>query len=157
MRLAVLFAATVVVAAAPPAGLAPMNEAAFTKTLAAQKGKVVLFDFWATWCEPCRAEMPLLAKLDQKLKPKGFVLVTVSADEPEDTARAVAFLAKSGIGGAAYLKQAKDDDAFIRSIDGKWSGALPAMFLYDKTGKKARSFIGETPIAEIEAAISKLQ
>jgi len=51
---------------------------------------------------------------------------------------------------------AKDDDKFINSVDPKWSGALPALFLYDRQGKLVKSFIGETELAVIEAAIRKI-
>ncbi len=142
--------------AAAPGKPSPLDEAGFQKLLATNKGKVVLINFWATWCEPCRAEMPLLAKLDAKLKAKGFSLVTVSADEPEDASRAGEFLAKAGIANPGYLKQAKSDEKFINAIDPKWSGALPALFLYDKAGKKSRGFIGETSISTIESAVAKL-
>ena len=55
-----------------------INETSYPKVIAAQKGKVVLVDFWATWCVPCRKEMPEIAKLEAKLKAKGFVVVPVS-------------------------------------------------------------------------------
>lgn len=100
--------------------------------------------------------MPILAKMAAQLAPKGLVVITVSADEPEDNALAVAFLKKAGFDGPSYLKTAKNDEAFINSIDPKWPGALPAMFLYDRAGKKAKSFIGETEKSVLEAAISKL-
>lgn len=143
-------------ASALPAKLPLLDEAGFQKLLASQKGKVVLFDFWATWCEPCRAEMPSLVKMMAQLAPKGLSVITVSADEPEDNALAVEFLKKAGYNGPAYLKAAKSDDAFIRAIDPKWSGALPAKFLYDRAGKKVRSFIGETEKSVLEAEIRKL-
>lgn len=141
---------------APATPLPPLDEAGFQKLLAANKGKVVLFDFWATWCEPCRKEMPLLSKMSERLKAKGLVVITVSADEPEDNARAREFLNVAKFNGPSYLKQAKNDEKFINSVDPKWSGALPAMFLYDKAGRKAKSFIGETEIPVLEAAITKL-
>jgi thiol-disulfide isomerase/thioredoxin len=139
-----------------PAALTPLDETSYPKTVAAQKGKVVLVNFWATWCVPCRAEMPALAKMQARLKPKGFTLVTVSADEPEQQAQASEFLAKYGIPGPAYLKVAKDDDKFINAIDPKWSGALPALVIYDRSGKKVKVFVGETNLAEVEAVIAKL-
>jgi thiol-disulfide isomerase/thioredoxin len=142
--------------AALPAKLPALDEAGFQKLLASQKGKVVLFDFWATWCEPCRAEMPALVKMMAQLAPKGLAVITVSADEPEDNALAVEFLRKAGYDGPAYLKVAKSDDAFINFIDPKWSGALPAKFLYDRAGKKVKSFIGETEKSVLEAEIKKL-
>jgi cytochrome c biogenesis protein CcmG, thiol:disulfide interchange protein DsbE len=136
--------------------LTPVDEAGYAKLVAAHKGKIVLVDFWATWCEPCRAEMPQLVKLEQKLRARGFELVTVSADEPEQEAAASKVLKADGVSGPAYLKKAADDDKFIGAIDSKWGGALPALFLYDRTGEKARSFIGETPMRDLEAAIEKL-
>jgi len=136
--------------------LLPLDEAVYQKLIASAKGKVLLVNFWATWCEPCRTEMPALAQLQSNLRAKGFQLVTVSADEPEEEAAARQFLVKSNIQGPAYLKKVKDDDAFIRSVDPKWSGALPALILFDRTGRKSRAFIGETDLKDLEAAIRKL-
>jgi hypothetical protein len=101
--------------------------------------------------------MPQLAKLADKLKARGLRLVTISADEPEAVATAKKFLGEMGAGGfPSYLKRANDDDKFAATIDPKWQGALPALFLYDRTGKKVRSFIGESSMADVEAAIQKL-
>jgi thiol-disulfide isomerase/thioredoxin len=141
---------------AAPTKLSPVSETTLPTTVAAHKGKVVLVNFWATWCEPCREEMPALAKIQAALAAKGLVLLTVSADEPEDEKAAIAFLTKAGIQAPAYLKQAKNDDKFINSIDPKWSGALPALVLYDKTGKKTKVWIGETDLKTVRATIDKL-
>ena len=142
--------------AAPPDQLVPLNEAAYKKTVADAKGKVVLVNVWATWCAPCRAEMPKLAALEKKLAPKGFTLITLSADDEEKRAAALDFLKKSGIQQPAYIRQTDDEEKYVNAIDAKWSGALPALFLYDRKGVKSKSFIGETPLATIEAAIQKL-
>lgn len=136
--------------------LTPVDDAGYTKLVAAHKGKVVMMDFWATWCKPCRAEMPELVKLSQKLRARGFELITVSADEPSKEGAALTVLKEDGVTGPTYLKKVADDDKFSDSIDPKWGGALPALFLYDRNGKKVRSFIGETPIKDLEAAIEKL-
>ena len=136
--------------------LAPLNEAAYRKTIESHKGKVVLANLWATWCAPCRAEMPKLVALQKKLAAKGFVLVTVSADDEEKRAAALEFIRKNGVPFPSYIRQTSDEEKFVNAIDPKWSGALPALFLYDRKGVKAISFIGETPIATIEAAIQKL-
>lgn len=136
--------------------LTVLDESGYTKLVAAHKGKVILVDFWATWCKPCRAEMPELVRLGQKLRARGFELITVSADEPEQESAALEVLKDHHVAGTMYLKRPVDDDKFIDSIDPKWGGALPALFLYDRAGKKARSFIGETPVKDLEAAIEKL-
>jgi thiol-disulfide isomerase/thioredoxin len=125
MRLAIcLFLA---VGLALPAGFTSINEPGYPKMIAAQKGKVILVNFWATYCVPCRAE-----------------------------GRAQAFLDATKVTGARYLRKANNDDAFINSIDPKWSGALPASFLYDRAGKKVKSLIGEADLKALEAQIQKL-
>jgi hypothetical protein len=68
----------------------------------------------------------------------------------------VEFLKKTGVTGPAYIKRAKDDDKFINSVDPKWSGALPALFVYDRQGHKVQSFIGETEMADLEALLAKI-
>lgn len=133
----------------------PVDEKSFAGAVAAHKGTVVLVNFWATWCGPCRVEIPLLARLEARLKPRGFVLLTVSADEPEDLAEARKFLKESGVGGAWYRKDSRDDDAFIRAVHPKWSGALPAVLLYDRQGRLAQTFFGETGFSVIEAAVER--
>jgi len=136
--------------------LLPVNETGFQKLVDSHKGKVVVYDFWATWCAPCRAELPQLVKLEAKLRSQGVEVITISADEPEQKAAAEKFIQQFGVSGPTYLKHADDDDHFINAIDPKWSGALPALFLYDKSGHKVRSFIGETDMSALEAAIHKL-
>jgi thiol-disulfide isomerase/thioredoxin len=136
--------------------LEPIDEAGFDRVLASNRGKVVLFDFWATWCDPCRAELPELVQLDRKWRSRGFVLATVSADLPNAESAALRFLSESRVRFPAYVKHAANDERFIDFIDPKWSGALPALFLYDRTGHHAASFIGESESAEIEKAIEKL-
>jgi thiol-disulfide isomerase/thioredoxin len=151
--LAVLILASAAVSAA---GLDPVDESSYPRIVASAKGKVLLVNFWATWCAPCRKEMPLLVSMERRLKEKGFRLVTVSADEPEQESSAAAFLGQFKVPPPAYIRRAKDDDAFIRLVDPKWSGALPALIIYGRDGRKARSFFGEASLTELEAAVSKL-
>lgn len=139
--------------AAAQARFAPLDEDGYRRVIAESKGSVVLVDFWATWCVPCREEMPRVVALSRKL---GVRLVTVSCDEPEQEKGALDFLAKNRAPGPFYLKRASDDDKFINSVDPKWSGALPALFLYSRQGRQAKSFIGETDMNALEAALRKL-
>jgi thiol-disulfide isomerase/thioredoxin len=138
------------------ADLKPVNEATYPKMVASAKGKVVLVNFWATYCVPCRKEMPALVALHQRLGAKGFLFITVSADEIEQEKDAAAFLDKTKVAAPFYIKRAKDDDAFINALDPKWSGALPASYLYDRQGKKVKSYFGEVNLKQLEADILKL-
>ena len=136
--------------------LAPVDESGYQAILKSNAGNVVLIDFWATWCAPCREEMPLLSKLEVRLRDKRFRLVTVSADDREQEAAAIDFLKKSGVLWPAYMRVAKDDDKFISLVDPKWSGALPALFLYDRQGRLVKSFTGEAGLPAIEAAVRRI-
>jgi cytochrome c biogenesis protein CcmG/thiol:disulfide interchange protein DsbE len=141
---------------AQPSRLTPVDETGYRSLLASLKGQVALVDFWATWCAPCRAEMPALVALGGKYGARGFRLVTISCDEPEQEAGALSLLKQRGAPSPAYIKRPKDDDAFINSVDPKWSGQLPALFLFDRQGRKVRAFYGESSTAEIDAALRRL-
>lgn len=154
MRTGVLAAFLLFASGSP--GLTPIDEAGFQKLVQSNKGKVVVYDFWATYCAPCRAELPKLIDLDKRLRAKGFALVTISADEPEDADKAAKVIDQAGAPKPAYLKSAKKDEDFINVVDRKWSGALPALFIYDKNGQRVRSFIGDTDISIIEKSIRPL-
>ena len=65
------------------------------QNLGAYRGKVVLINFWATWCEPCRLEMPSIQRLRDRLGPKGLAVLAVNVDEPE--ARVREFIKKTGL------------------------------------------------------------
>jgi len=137
-------------------GLLPIDEAGYPALLASHRGKVVLVSFWATWCEPCRREMPALVAIEGKLRQQGLVLITISADEAEQTAAAAELLGEHRAPHPWYLKQPVDDDAFVRAVSAAWRGGLPALFLYDREGKLAGSFLGETEMATIEGAVGRL-
>jgi hypothetical protein len=100
--------------------------------------------------------MPELEKLAAKLKARGFELVTISNDEAAKQPLVEKTLGEYGIHRATYLRKTADDDKFCDAIDPNWGGVLPALFLYDRSGKKVKSFLGETPMPTIEAAIQKL-
>jgi thiol-disulfide isomerase/thioredoxin len=138
------------------ADLQPLDQAGYMRLVAAAKGKVVLVNFWATYCAPCRKEMPQLLLLAARWRARGFQFVTISADEPEQAADARRFLEGIHAPPPAYIKQAADDDKFINAIDPQWSGALPATFLYDRQGRRARSFFGELDLQALSAAVQKL-
>jgi thiol-disulfide isomerase/thioredoxin len=133
-----------------------MSEAGYRQLIAAHKGRVLLVNFWATWCKPCRAEMPDLVKLAERLQAKGFDMVSISADEPEQEPEARKFMAASKVPGPLFIKNAADDDKFHAAIEAKWMGELPALILYDRNGKKVQSLFGEKPVKDLEAAIVKL-
>jgi thiol-disulfide isomerase/thioredoxin len=96
--------------------------------------RAVLVNVWATWCEPCREEMPDLLRAYRAHKKDGLRLVLVSADDEPTRAEAEKFLASQGVDFDSFLRTG-DDMAFINGLDPRWSGALPASFLFDGQGR----------------------
>ena len=90
------------------------------------RGKVVLVNFWATWCPPCRKEMPDLDALYNKFKDQGFVVLAIS---DEDSAKVSPFITERKISYPVLLDPGrKVNDAFI--VEG-----IPKSFVYDRSGK----------------------
>lgn len=136
--------------------LPAVDEAGYSKLVASHKGKVVLVEFWATWCVPCRQEMPEMVKLEQRLRPRGVDMLMISADDPAKVADAAKVLKDSGMAAPGFIRNVSDEDAFCHSLSPQWEGALPAIFIYDKSGKLVKSYIGATPAKTVEAQLNKL-
>ena len=95
--------------------------------LTEQRGRVVLVNFWATWCGPCRQEMPQLNRLYEKYRASGFVLLGVNVDD--DTRTAVGVAAKLGLKFPVLL----DTDKKVSQLYDM--SAMPATVLIDKDGR----------------------
>jgi len=90
------------------------------------RGKVVLVNFWATWCPPCRKEMPDLDALFNKFKDQGFLVLAIS---DEDTAKVSPFIAEHKIGYPILLDSGRKVTESFK-VEG-----IPKSFIYDRTGK----------------------
>ncbi len=95
--------------------------------LAEQRGQVVLVNFWATWCGPCRQEMPHLSRLYDRYRSAGFVLLGVNIDD--DPRAAVELATKLGVQFPVLLDT---DKRVSRSYD---MSAMPATLLIDRDGR----------------------
>ncbi len=101
-----------------------------TIRLSSLKGKVVLLDFWASWCGPCRSSNKQLVKLYPKYKAKGFEIFAVSLDE--DQSKWEKAIRKDNI---TWL-QVNDDGGWDAKTAAIWSiNAIPTSYLIDKNGK----------------------
>jgi thiol-disulfide isomerase/thioredoxin len=107
------------------------------------KGKVVLVNFWATWCPPCRREMPSMQRLKEKMSGRPFVILGVDSAEQREEVE-------------DFLKMVKVDFPILLDPDSmatrRWKVfALPTSFLVDRNGKVRYSFSGPTEWDEGEA------
>ncbi len=95
--------------------------------------KAVVVNVWATWCVPCREELPDLLRVEREYRSRGLRLLLVSADLDSSAGAARVFLARHGVAFQTYLKTGADME-FIDGLSPKWSGALPATFVFDGGG-----------------------
>ncbi|NBV25177.1 MAG: TlpA family protein disulfide reductase [Proteobacteria bacterium] len=123
--------------------------------LAKLKGKVVLIDFWATWCGPCVAELPNVKAAYAKLNPKGFEVIGISLDD--DKAALLALVKHKQLPWPQFFESEKDENRYAKQFD---ISAIPAMWLVDKQGnlvdtnardgleKKVEQLLEEKPAAK---------
>jgi thiol-disulfide isomerase/thioredoxin len=128
----------------------------YQKMLSRYRGKPVLVTFWATWCEPCRDEYPMLNELAKQYAPQGLQVVGVNLDDDGDLILMRRFIARYKPVFPNYRKKPAGDDGFTQMVSPEWNGALPAGFFYTKDGKAAGHFVGEKPRAVYEEAIRTL-
>jgi peroxiredoxin len=123
-------------------------------------GKVRLVNFWATWCAPCREEIPTFKRLHETYGPRGLTVLAISSEGKDVVAP---FVKENGIPytnlvGDEDVDCAKaDDKASNCSIGDKFGGlyGFPTTFLVDGNGKILESYIGMVPRKDLEEAVSK--
>jgi thiol-disulfide isomerase/thioredoxin len=116
-----------------------------TLDLSRWKGRVVLLNLWATWCTPCKKEMPDLAKLQTALGGADFEVVALSVDR-KGLAASAAFLKETGVANlVAYVEPEGKSLAALQAI------GLPATILIDRQGQEAARLLGPADWASPEA------
>ena len=104
--------------------------------------KAVLVNAWATWCETCEHELPMLQSLADKFEARGVRVLLVSVDEPDAGAEVPGFLKEKSIRLPTFLA-ARPLGPFKAGMTPRWPGMLPATFLFDGTGKLRYFWGGE--------------
>ena len=135
-----------------------LKPADFGKFRDSAKGKVLVLNFWATWCGPCVAEFPELVALDAKYRDKGMKLVGITADDPDDVQpKVIPFIKKHQVKFDIIRQDTDDPEEMLNQITKDWNGVIPATFVYDKNGNLAYSHFGiidrDLLVAEIEKAL----
>jgi thiol-disulfide isomerase/thioredoxin len=141
-----VLAAAAIAAATLPLSAEPVKlvkpEQYKTRVVAPKKGRVVLVNFWATWCDPCREEMPALVAAAKGFPSKDVAVVLVSVDSLKDSPAVVRFLAKEKVPFVCWQVKSHDPQVFVDTVDKAWSGAVPYTLVYSRSGTLVAKLAG---------------
>ncbi|MEO6694012.1 MAG: TlpA disulfide reductase family protein [Ignavibacteria bacterium] len=137
--------------------LLPANKHTLDSIKKSNKGKVLLLNFWATWCKPCVEEFPDLIKINKKYKDSDFKLVFVTLDFGDALGvNTKKFLKKNYVDFTTYYNGFEKDDELINYMNKDWDGAIPGTFIFDKSGILKKTFIGKKDYEDFDKAVKKL-
>jgi len=120
-----------------------------TVSLPQLKGRWVLLDFWATWCPPCRDELPWLKKLAAKYEPRGLVFLALNQDEDRQRALAAEF-AQAVPGLERHVVLGTPEMKARWHVDG-----LPTLYVIDPQGRVYASAEGRLSEADVDALLAR--
>ncbi len=116
-----------------PSGLRTIGGEQLIARIKRSGKKATVVNAWASWCGPCRREIPMLQAIAENYRHEGVEFLLVSVDEPEERPQAEAFLRDNDVILEGYLA-ARPLEPFKRALNPRWPGMLPATFLFDASG-----------------------
>ncbi len=154
MRLAILtalLAALALCAGVPKADLTLRDAAGRKVHLRDLRGKPVVLNFWATWCGPCNAEMPMLVEMEKQYAARGVRFIAASLDDVKTTTKIPAFLTEYKVSFPVWYGATADDlDQF------KLGGAVPATAFLDAEGRVVARILGQARREEVKQRLDWL-
>src|SRR5690606_6133439 len=136
-----------------PVSITKLDAAGIEELVKNSSDKLRLINVWATWCAPCVAEYPDLVVLQRMYGARDFEFVSISADRPDQEAKALNFLKKVPSPITNYLFDGTDNYQLIEAVDPDWNGALPYTLLVEPGGKKVFAYQGVVDQLALRRAI----
>lgn len=126
-----------------------------SRIVAPKKGRVLLVNFWATWCVPCREEMPALVSAAKGFSSRDVAVVLVSTDSPKTASAVPRFLSQLRVPFVCWQAKTRDPQPFIDAVDRSWDGSLPFTLVYDRKGEVVAKLAGQQTEASFTEALKK--
>jgi thiol-disulfide isomerase/thioredoxin len=120
-----------------------------------RKGKVVVVNFWASWCPPCMREFPAIIKVYEQYRDKGVEMFAVSLNDAEDKADIEQFVQTYKPPFPIFLRDAKDE-TFTEGVLKEWSGEMPLTLVFDTAGKQVLAHKSELTFEELSKKVEPL-
>jgi len=138
---------------APSADPPLIDLAGYQQLVAKYHGKPLVVNFWATWCEPCRDEYPMMVELAKQFKAQGVEVVGIDMDDESDMNLVRRFIARMQPGFPNYRqKPGIDLDHFYDGVNPQWKGTMPQTIFYGRDGNVVGFFLGSRPRPQFEEA-----
>lgn len=126
--------------------------------LNAAKGKVVVVNLWATWCPPCRAEMPDLNAFYKEADKDTVAFLSFSVDNPEELEKTVRpYVAKQHLAFPVYVLKNPDLDELSKKLGVELEGAIPTTIVYNREGKPSKPWVGGISTKELKNLVKQNQ
>lgn len=129
-----------------------------TIKLADYHGKVLVVDFWATYCPPCVKQAPQLAAMNEKYRDRGLEVVGLTSDPKEDQPKVEEFIKKAGINYTVGYDNSWISGAFLKGTeDDSGLNPIPQLFVISRDGRIIEHFIGEQPgrVQQLEKVVNE--
>ena len=152
-------AAATTAATSAPIEITVVDREGYQTAVDRHRGKIVLADYWATWCGPCVAQFPHTVELWQKYHDRGLDVIALSFDDPAQIAEVRKFLSEKGATFDNLISKVGAGEESAEEFD--FDGALPHYVLYDREGKIAERLSPSDPTRSfrpdmVDAAVEKL-
>jgi len=135
-----------------------LDAAGFQALINQHQGKILFINTWATWCVPCIEEFPDLVRLKDFYKDSDVVFIGISVDFPDEVESKVKpFLYSQKVNFPNYVQNFKDPADLINLLNINWRGAVPATFIYDKTGTQQKFLLGKHSFDEFQQEIESIR